>query len=172
MNLAGEKLSEAHVINAMAEACRKTGAQLMDYSVAGEVGKDIPHYTIAAMSNGGVDSSDFVHAFEEAVGNVDWEFINLRGMGALGPTVLVKMRTSQHEEIVKSTHLQAKPVPLTTDRSVFEVCEEATQEEPFETCSHGLQAVSFCGFPLPHKLVKSEFQREDGSAQLRRKKGV
>ena len=66
-----------------------------------------------------------VMAFEDAIGKVNWEFTNSRGMGALGPTVLRKMVTSGHEAIVKETHLQAKPVPLTMDKSVFAVCEAA-----------------------------------------------
>jgi len=123
VSLAGEKLSDAHVINAMADACGKTGAQVMDYSVVGVIDGGIPHYTIAAMFHQDVDSVEFVQAFEEAIGQVNWEFTNSRGMGALGPTMLRKMVKSQHEEIVKETHLQAKPVPLTTDTSVFAVCE-------------------------------------------------
>jgi hypothetical protein len=125
VSLAGEKLSEAHVINAMADACVKTGAQVMDYSVVGVVDGGIPHYTIAAMFHEDVDSVKFIQAFEDAIGKVNWEFTNSRGMGALGSTTLRKMVKSQHEEIVKVTHVQAKPIPLTTDTSVFAVCEAA-----------------------------------------------
>jgi hypothetical protein len=125
VSLAGEKLSEAHVINAMADACVKTGAQVMDYSVVGVVDGGIPHYTIAAMFHEDVDSIEFIQAFEEAIGKVNWEFTNSRGMRALGSTTLRKMVKSQHEEIVKETHVQAKPIPLTTDTSVFAVCEAA-----------------------------------------------
>ncbi|MGY5879066.1 MAG: GH3 auxin-responsive promoter family protein [Candidatus Thorarchaeota archaeon] len=123
ISLAGEKLSDAHVIKAMAEACVSTGAEIMDYSVVGVADGDIPYYAIAAMFHDDVDSVDFVVAFENAIGEVNWEFTNSRGMGALGPTILRKMKSSQHEEVVKETHLQAKPMPLTTDRSVFAVCE-------------------------------------------------
>ncbi len=125
VSLAGEKLSDAHVANAMAEACRATGAQVMDYSVVGVADGDIPYYAIAAMFHQDVNSSEFVAAFEEAIGKVNWEFTNSQGMGALGPTILRKMKTSRHEQVVKETHLQAKPVPLTMDRSVFAVCEAA-----------------------------------------------
>jgi len=123
VSLAGEKLSDAHVIDAMAKACLATGAHLMDYSVVGVIDGPIPHYTIAGMFRGDVDSVDFVNAFEDALGKANWEFLNSRAMGGLGPTTLAKMRTSQHEELVKATHLQAKPVPLTTDRSVLAICE-------------------------------------------------
>lgn len=123
VSLAGEKLSDAHVINAMSEACRATNAQVMDYSVVGVAEGGIPYYAIAALFHDDVDSVEFVNAFEEAIGKVNWEFTNSRGMGALGPTTLRKMRKSQHEELVKETHLQAKPVPLTMDKSVFAVCE-------------------------------------------------
>ena len=123
VSLAGEKLSDTHVINAMADACKATGAQVMDYSVVGVAEGGIPYYAVAAMFHDEVDSVDFVNAFEEAIGRVNWEFTNSRGMGALGPTILRKMRKSMHEEVVKETHLQAKPVPLTMDKSVFAVCE-------------------------------------------------
>ena len=125
VSLAGEKLSDAHVINAMAEACKETGAKVMDYTVVGVAEGGIPYYSVAAMFQNDVDSMEFVMAFEDAIGKVNWEFTNSRGMGALGPTVLRKMVTSGHEAIVKETHLQAKPVPLTMDKSVFAVCEAA-----------------------------------------------
>jgi hypothetical protein len=123
VSLAGEKLSDAHVINAMSEACMVTGAQVMDYSVVGVADGRIPYYVIAAMFHDDVDSTEFVNAFETAIGKVNWEFTNSQGMGALGPTILRKMMKSQHEEMVKETHLQAKPIPLTMDKSVFAVCE-------------------------------------------------
>lgn len=123
VSLAGEKLSDAHVIDAMARACLATGAHLMDYSVVGVIDGPIPHYTIAGMFRGDVDSVEFVNAFEDALGKANWEFLNSRAMGGLGPTTLAKMRTSLHEELVKATHLQAKPVTLTTDRSVLAMCE-------------------------------------------------
>ena len=123
VSLAGEKLCDAHVIDAMAKACLATGAHLMDYSVVGVIDGPIPHYTIAGMFRGDVDSVDFVKAFEDALGKSNWEFLNSRAMGGLGPTTLAKARTSLHEELVKATHLQAKPVPLTMDRSVLAMCE-------------------------------------------------
>jgi hypothetical protein len=123
VSLAGEKLSDAHVINAMAEATRVTGAQVMDYSIVGVADGGIPYYVIAAMFNDDVDSREFVDSFEDAIGKVNWEFINSQGMGALGPTILRKMVKSRHDEVVKETHLQAKPIPLTLDKAVFEVCE-------------------------------------------------
>ncbi|MHA1963195.1 MAG: GH3 family domain-containing protein [Candidatus Thorarchaeota archaeon] len=123
VSLAGEKLSDAHVINAMAEATRVTGAQVMDYSIVGVADGGIPYYVIAAMFNDDVNSREFVDSFEEAIGKVNWEFINSQGMGALGPTILRKMVKSRHDEVVKETHLQAKPIPLTMDKAVFEVCE-------------------------------------------------
>ncbi|MHA1959854.1 MAG: GH3 family domain-containing protein [Candidatus Thorarchaeota archaeon] len=125
VNLAGEKLTETHVSNGVAEACRLTGAELMDYSVVAEVREGIPHYKIAAMfREDNVDSSEFIHVFEEAVSKVNWEFANSRGCGGLGPTKLLVLRSSAHEDLVSKSHLQAKPVPLTTNTDVLELCEE------------------------------------------------
>lgn len=123
VSLAGEKLSDAHVINAMSEACKATEAQVMDYSVVGVADGGIPYYVIAALFHEDVNSKEFVDSFEAAIGKVNWEFTNSQGMGALGSTILRKMVKSRHEEVVRETHLQAKPVPLTLDKSVLEVCE-------------------------------------------------
>jgi hypothetical protein len=90
-------------------------------SLAGE--KLCDAHVIAGMFRDDVDSVDFVKAFEDALGKANWEFLNSRAMGGLGPTTLAKARMSLHEELVKATHLQAKPVPLTTDRSVLAMCE-------------------------------------------------
>jgi acyl-CoA synthetase (AMP-forming)/AMP-acid ligase II len=123
-NLAGEKVSESHIIQAVSEASRQTSAEVMDYSVVANVEHGVPHYTIAAMFRNNVNSVDFVQAFEDALGQANWEFANSRGMGGLGPTTLEKLRVSAHEKLVRETHLQAKPVPLTTDMSVLDLTEE------------------------------------------------
>ncbi len=126
VNLSGEKVSEAHVSHAIETACAKTGCKIMDYTVVGEVIDGIANYTIAAMFRDPLtDSLEFVAAFEEALGQSNMEFRFNRETGALGPTRLVIMRTSYFESVLKETHVQAKPVPLTTDTSVLAFCEEA-----------------------------------------------
>jgi hypothetical protein len=129
-NLSGEKISDSHVIKSMAAACGKTNAELVDYSVVGQVGKESGqgYYTIAAMfSNDNVDVIDFVGAFEEHMKSINEEFRVVREMGAIGPTILRKLRASPVEEKIRTTgSIQAKPTPLTLDTNVLELCEEAT----------------------------------------------
>ncbi|MBD3406871.1 MAG: hypothetical protein GF411_12210 [Candidatus Lokiarchaeota archaeon] len=123
VNLSGEKLSEAHVSNAITYACSRTSAELMDYSVVGVVNNGLPQYTIAAMfRNSEVDITEFVFAFEDHLKQTNEEFRVVRETGALGPTSLVRMVKSHFEDIVKSSHIQAKPIPLTTDRKILESC--------------------------------------------------
>lgn len=124
VNLSGEKISEAHVSAAMGSACAKTGAEVVDYTVLGTVENGLGHYTIAALfRETDVNVVDFVLAFEESMKTVSDEFRVVRETGALGPTVLRKLRASHFEEIVRRNHLQAKPVALTTDASVLSMCE-------------------------------------------------
>jgi hypothetical protein len=124
VNLAGEKVSDKHITTAMTEACRKTGAELTDYSVVGVVSDGLPYYTIAAMfQNEGIDAVEFVHAFEDALGESNYEFTHSREVGALAATILMRMTRSVFEEKVKSTHVQAKPDPLTTNIEVLAACE-------------------------------------------------
>ncbi|MHA1959853.1 MAG: GH3 family domain-containing protein [Candidatus Thorarchaeota archaeon] len=128
VNMAGEKLSEAHVSNAIRAACLKTGAQIMDYSVVGDIdaAAGLPYYTVAAMFGGEEpDLVDFIVAFEEDIKASNGEFLVVRESGALGATKLARMKTSLAEEVVRRTHVQAKPIPLTTDTSVLATCEEA-----------------------------------------------
>jgi len=127
-NLSGEKISDSHVIKSIAAACRKSGTELVDYSVVGQVRKDTGqgYYTIAAMfRNDEIDAVDFVDAFEEHMKSINEEFRVVREMGGIGPTILRKLRASLVEEIIRATgSIQAKPIPLTMDTSVLELCEE------------------------------------------------
>ncbi|MGQ4912423.1 MAG: GH3 family domain-containing protein [Candidatus Thorarchaeota archaeon] len=126
VNLAGEKLSDKHITRAMTEACRKTKAEITDYTVVGVVSEGLPHYTIAAMfQNSDVDTVDFVQSFEEAMSRINYEFAHSRETGGLGPTLLARMKTSAFEDKVKASHIQAKPDPLTTNMSILEACEIA-----------------------------------------------
>jgi hypothetical protein len=124
VNLSGEKLSEAHVSDALQQACRKTGANVMDYSVVGEVNNGLAFYTLAAMFKAlDFDPVEFIHQFENAICASNQEFKFNRETGALAPTRLMRMTSSAYENKVKTTHVQAKPVPLTTDTTVLETCE-------------------------------------------------
>ena len=126
VNLAGEKLSDKHITKAMTEACRRTGAEVTDYSVVGVVTEGLPYYTIAAMfQNDQVDPVEFVHAFENSMGEINYEFSHSRETGGLGPTLLARMKTSVFENKVKASHIQAKPDPLTTNVAILEACEVA-----------------------------------------------
>ncbi len=124
VNLSGEKLSDAHVSRAIAYASVKTGAEVLDYTVVGQVTGGLPHYIIAAMfRNGNVDAVDFVGAFEDDIRSHNEEFRIVRDMEALGSTLLMKMKSSHYEGLVSESHIQRKPVPLTTDTEVLALCE-------------------------------------------------
>ena len=127
VNLSGEKLSEAHISHAIDFACKKTGAELQDYTVVGEVIREsgLPYYTIAAMfrNNSNYDPCEFVAAFEQNIMDNNNEFKVVRETGALGPTQLALMRQSEFELRVKATHIQTKPLPLSTDNSILKRCE-------------------------------------------------
>ncbi len=125
VNLSGEKISDAHVTRAMTYASKKTSAEVIDYSVVGLVEDGIPHYTIAAMFRDDViDPVEFVHAFEDSLREHNEEFRIVRDMNALGATTLVRMKRSYFEDLVETKHIQAKPVPLTTDVNLLAICEE------------------------------------------------
>lgn len=124
VNLAGEKVSDKHVATAMTEACRKTSAELTDYSVVGVVSEGMPYYTIATMfQNNDVDPVEFVLAFEDAMGSINYEFMHSRETGGLGPTLLARMKSSVFEEKVKTSHIQAKPDSLTMNTDILAACE-------------------------------------------------
>ncbi|MCK5150446.1 MAG: GH3 auxin-responsive promoter family protein [Candidatus Thorarchaeota archaeon] len=125
VNLSGEKLSEAHVQNAMAHATQVTGTEITDYSVVGETDElaGRGHYTIAALVNGVIDSEAFVNAFEEHIRGVNEEFRIVRDMDSLGPTRLRVLKQSPVEIRAAEYHIQSKPVTLTTDLSVLQLCE-------------------------------------------------
>ncbi|NHJ13838.1 MAG: hypothetical protein EAX95_09175 [Candidatus Thorarchaeota archaeon] len=126
-NLAGEKISDSHVTKCIAAACRRTGAELVDYSVVGQVQQKIgvPYYTIAALFRGNdVNEEEFVSAYEEHMFSINEEYRVVREMGGVGPTILRRLKHSVFEERVRSTgSIQAKPIPLTMDSTVLEMCE-------------------------------------------------
>jgi len=125
VNLAGEKLSDTHVTEAMAHASAKTGVDVSDFTVVGEIKDGIPRYIIAALfDSDNVDVVDFVGAFEDHIRSKNTEFAYNRDLGALAPTILLRMRTSQAEKRSTELHIQSKPIPLTMDTSVLETCEE------------------------------------------------
>ena len=124
VNLSGEKISDAHVSRAIAYASAKTGVEVEDYTVVGEVKDGLPRYVIAALfKTENVDAVEFVGAYEDSLREHNEEFRIVRDMKALGATVLMRMRSSHHEALVKSTHIQRKPITLTTDTTVLEMCE-------------------------------------------------
>ncbi|RDE12440.1 MAG: hypothetical protein C4K48_09920 [Candidatus Thorarchaeota archaeon] len=119
VNLAGEKLTDAHVNQGVTMACRKTGAELVDYTVVGMISGSRAHYTISAMFQNQVDLADFAAAFDEAVMENNGEFKHSLEFGALDPTIAVRMVSSYTERIMAATHIQAKSKPLTTDESLL-----------------------------------------------------
>lgn len=124
VNMSGEKLSDKHVAKAMAAACSKTGAQVSDYCMVGLVENGLPHYTLALLlGNSNIDTIDFVMAFEEALMADSEEFRIVRESGALGATTIAHMKASYFEKVVRRTHIQAKPVTLTTDAQVLGLLE-------------------------------------------------
>ncbi len=123
VSLAGEKISDKHVSKAMGYACKVTGAEVQDYTVVGVIEDGIASYKVAAMFNHDeVESVDFIRAFEHSLCEQNYEFEYVRTVGALNPTTLLKMQSSYHQRTAK--HIQAKPVTLTTDTSVFGICTE------------------------------------------------
>lgn len=124
VNLAGEKVSDKHITTAISEACRRTSAEITDYSVVGVVEEGLPYYAIAAMfQNKNVDAVEFVHAFEDAMSEINYEFSHSRETGGLAPTILARMTKSVFEDKVKATHVQAKPDPLSTNVEILAACE-------------------------------------------------
>jgi hypothetical protein len=120
VNMSGEKLSDKHVAKAMAAACSKTGVQVSDYCMVGLVENGVPHYTLALMlGSNNVDTVEFLMALEEALMADSEEFRIVRESGALGPTTIAFMKSSYFEKVVRATHIQAKPVTLTTDAQVL-----------------------------------------------------
>ncbi len=112
VNLAGEKLTDAHVNEGIAAACRRTGAQLADYTVLGSIDGSRAYYTISAMFQNKIELAEFARAFDDAVGANNGEFKHSLEFGALDPSVAIQMKTSHTEGIIKSNHIQSKPVPL------------------------------------------------------------
>ena len=125
-NLSGEKISDAHVQNAMDAACKTTGAEVMDYTVIAHTMNGIGHYTIAAMFRDDINSIDFVMAYEDAMKASNEEFRVVRETGALGATRLLKLKKSAYDTRVSEYHTQAKPVVLTTDLKILKMCAQAT----------------------------------------------
>jgi hypothetical protein len=127
VNLSGEKLSEAHISHAIDYACQKTGAELQDYTVVGEVIRKsgLPYYTIAALfrDNSNYDPQEFIAAFEQNIMENNNEFRVVRETGTLGSTQLALMLESEFELLVKKAHIQTKPLPLSTDTSILKRCE-------------------------------------------------
>lgn len=117
VNLAGEKLTDAHVTEGISIACRKTGAQLLDYTVMGTIKDSRAYYTISAMFQNEVSLTEFAGAFDDAVGVSNGEFKHSLEFGALDPTIALKMETSHTESIIEGSHIQAKSKPLTAEIS-------------------------------------------------------
>ncbi len=112
VNLAGEKLTDAHVNEGIAAACRKTGALLADYTVLGTIEGSRAHYTISAMFQNEIELAEFAGAFDEAVGMKNGEFKHSLEFGALDPSIAIQMTTSHTENIIKNNHIQSKALPL------------------------------------------------------------
>jgi len=131
INMAGEKLSEAHVQNAISAASEKTGASVMDYTVVGMLDRaeGLPYYTLAAMFGDETNPGDFVIAFEDEIKATNTEFKILRETGALGPTQIEYMHKSFAEEVVRETHVQAKPIPLTDDTRVLDIWRQLSKKK-------------------------------------------
>lgn len=117
VNLAGEKLTDAHVTDGISAACAQTGAQLIDYTVVGTIEDSRAYYTIAALLQDEIDLADFAGAFDEAVSKSNGEFKHSLEFGALDCTVAVRMKASHTESIIASNHIQAKARPLSADES-------------------------------------------------------
>ncbi len=124
INLSGEKISDAHVATAMASACRETGAEVIDYTVLGTIKNGIGHYTILALfhDDSTVYGPRFCEAFESSMKSINEEFRVVRETGALGPTVMRVMNTSYLEKVMRMTHTQAKPITITKDPDVLDMC--------------------------------------------------
>ncbi|NHJ13841.1 MAG: hypothetical protein EAX95_09190 [Candidatus Thorarchaeota archaeon] len=124
VNLSGEKITDAHVSRAMSDACKRTGAEIVDYTMVGILTDGMPHYTLAAMfRNEAVDPVEFLAVFEEAMMVSNNEYRIVREMGALGPTIMKRMKLPYSESVIRKSHIQAKPITLTTNPEVLAECE-------------------------------------------------
>ncbi|MHA1135891.1 MAG: GH3 family domain-containing protein [Candidatus Thorarchaeota archaeon] len=115
VNLAGEKLTDAHVNDGIAAACRETNAQLADYTVLGKIDGSRAHYIISLMLQNEISLEEFARAFDDAVSAANGEFKHSLEFGALDPTIVIQMTTSHTEGIIRSNHIQAKSVPLSAE---------------------------------------------------------
>ncbi len=114
VNLSGEKLTDAHVTEGISLATRKTGAQLLDYTVVGSIKEGQAHYDIALFLQNDIDMNEFGRVFDEAIGAINAEFQYVREFGSLGPTIVTKMKVPHTESIIEHSHIQAKAQPLTS----------------------------------------------------------
>ncbi len=113
VNLSGEKLTDAHVTEGISAAARETGARLIDYAVIGSIENGQAHYTIEVLLHNEIDLLEFGRIFDETVGTINDEFQYVLEFGSLGPTIVRKMIAPHTENIIKSSHIQAKAQPLT-----------------------------------------------------------
>jgi hypothetical protein len=128
VNLAGEKLSDAHVNNGIAAACRATDARLADYTVLGTIENSRAHYVISVMLQNNISLEEFARAFDESVSAANGEFKHSLEFGALDPSVAVKMETSHTENIIKQNHIQAKSLPLSMAEETMTITTPGTAE--------------------------------------------
>ena len=122
VNLAGEKLSDAHVNDGISAACRETDARLADYTVLGTINGSRAHYTISLMVQNEISLEEFARAFDDSVSAANGEFKHSLEFGALDPSIAIRMETSHTESIIMANHIQAKSVPLSmADESMMAV---------------------------------------------------
>jgi hypothetical protein len=126
VNLSGEKLSEAHVQNAIHAASMKTGIDIMDFTMVGEMDEllGLPNYTLAVMTNTNADLREFLVAFEDDIKANNNEYKIVRESKALGDTRIRRMKQSYAEFMLAETGKpQTKPIPLTEDKKALALCE-------------------------------------------------
>ncbi|MHA2379610.1 MAG: GH3 family domain-containing protein [Candidatus Thorarchaeota archaeon] len=119
VNLAGEKVTDAHVNEGIAFATKQTGAELVDYTVVGKIDGGNVFYVISAMFNNEVDPAEFARAFDEALCASNGEFKHSLEFGALSNTIVRVMETSHTESVIADHHIQAKSETLSTDPGVL-----------------------------------------------------
>jgi len=128
LNLAGEKISDAHVNDAIAAACRLTDARLSDYAVFGKIEGSRAYYTISVMLENEINLDDFARAFDDAVSAANGEYKHSLEFGALDPTIAIRMETSHTESIIERNHIQAKSVPLSMAEAPMAIATTGTAE--------------------------------------------